>query len=79
MLDDAAIQRIKDSSHLELSVSHGRGRNNAEFEETLRQRLDAIFERYVPRATEIHREAWKRRSAVHKLKDHAAYLINELL
>lgn len=43
VLDDAAIQRIKDSIHRELSVSHGRGRNNAEFEETLRQRLDAIF------------------------------------
>jgi cardiolipin synthase len=43
------------------------------------QRLDAVFDRYVPRAREIELEAWKRRSVVHKLKDHAAYLINELL
>ena len=43
VLDDDAIQRIKDSIHRELSVSHGRGRNQAEFEETLKHRLDAIF------------------------------------
>jgi cardiolipin synthase len=43
------------------------------------QRLDAVFERYVPRATEIDLDKWQRRSAWHKLKDHAAYLINELL
>ena len=33
----------------------------------------------VARAREIELQAWKRRSVVHKLKDHAAYLINELL
>ena len=43
------------------------------------QRLDAIFEKYVARATEIDLEAWQRRSVWHKLKDHAAYTINELL
>jgi cardiolipin synthase A/B len=43
------------------------------------QRLDAIFERYVARATQIDVEAWSRRSIWHKLKDHAAYSINELL
>jgi len=43
------------------------------------QRLDAIFERYVARATEIDLEKWHRRSLWHKLKDHAAYSINELL
>ena len=42
-------------------------------------RLDAIFERYVPRAREIRLEEWQKRSAWHKLKDHAAYSINELL
>jgi len=42
-------------------------------------RLDAIFERYVPRASEIQLEEWKRRGVWHKLKDHAAYSINELL
>jgi cardiolipin synthase A/B len=48
-------------------------------DEKTAQRLDAVFERYVPRAKEIELEAWKRRGVVHKLKDHAAYLINELL
>ncbi len=43
------------------------------------QRLDAIFERYVARATEINLERWQRRGLWHKLKDHAAYSINELL
>jgi cardiolipin synthase len=43
------------------------------------QRLDAIFERYVDRATEIDLEKWRRRSLWHKMKDHAAYSINELL
>jgi cardiolipin synthase len=41
--------------------------------------LDAIFEKYVARATEIELETWNRRGAWHKLKDHAAYTINELL
>lgn len=43
LIDDAAIQRIKDAIHRELSVVHARGRNQAEFDETLRSRLDAIF------------------------------------
>jgi cardiolipin synthase A/B len=43
------------------------------------KRLDAIFEKYVPRASEIKLEEWSRRSVWHKLKDHAAYSINELL
>jgi hypothetical protein len=33
----------------------------------------------VARATEIDLAVWQRRSAWHKLKDHAAYAINELL
>ena len=48
-------------------------------DEKTAQRLDAIFERYVPRATEI---SWRSGTGVaswHKLKDHAAYSINELL
>jgi cardiolipin synthase len=48
-------------------------------DQKIAQRLDAVFERYAARATEINLEAWKRRSAWHKLKDHTAYLINELL
>jgi cardiolipin synthase len=43
------------------------------------QRLDAIFEKYVPRASEIDLAEWTRRGLWHKLKDHAAYSINELL
>ena len=43
------------------------------------QRLDAIFERYVARAAEIDLEKWNRRGLWHKLKDQAAYSINELL
>jgi cardiolipin synthase len=42
-------------------------------------KLDKIFERYVKRAEEIDLEKWARRSVWHKLKDHAAYSINELL
>jgi cardiolipin synthase A/B len=42
-------------------------------------KLDAIFERYVPRATEIDVEKWSRRSLWHKAQDYAAYSINELL
>lgn len=45
----------------------------------LTARLDAVFERYVPRAQEIQLDAWKRRGWWHKLKDNAFYLLNELL
>lgn len=43
VLDNGAIQRIKDAICLEIVVSHPRARDRAEFERTLRQRLDAIF------------------------------------
>ena len=43
VLDDAAIQRIKDAIYREITVSHGRGHSREEFGEMLRQRLDAIF------------------------------------
>jgi cardiolipin synthase A/B len=45
----------------------------------LTQRLDGIFEKYVPRAQEVELERWQKRGAGHKLKDNAFYLINELL
>lgn len=45
VLDDGAIQRIKDAIHREITVSHSRGHFREEFEEMLRQRLDAIFPR----------------------------------
>ena len=45
----------------------------------LTQRLDRIFEKYVPRAQEVELERWQKRGAGHKLKDNAFYLLNELL
>jgi cardiolipin synthase len=45
----------------------------------LTERLDGIFERYVARAHEIELERWRKRGLGHKLKDNAAYLVNELL
>lgn len=45
----------------------------------LAERLDGIFERYVKRAEEIQLDRWQRRGAWHKLKDHAFYLLNEVL
>ena len=43
------------------------------------KRLDAIFEKYVPRCQEIELEAWRKRGAWHKVKDNAFYLLNEVL
>ena len=43
------------------------------------EKLDAIFEKYVKRAEEIDVEKWVRRGFFHKVKDYAAYSINELL
>ena len=43
------------------------------------QRLDAVFEKYVQRASEIELEAWRKRGLWHKLKDNVFYLFNELL
>lgn len=48
-------------------------------DEKTAKKLDAIFVKYLPRAKEIDLEEWNRRSVWHKLKDHAAYTINELL
>ena len=48
-------------------------------DEALAVRLDAIFERYVQRAHEVDLERWMRRGWWHRLKDHAFYLLNELL
>lgn len=45
VLDDEAVQRIKDAIHREITVSHSRGHFREEFEDVLRQRLDAIFPR----------------------------------
>jgi cardiolipin synthase len=48
-------------------------------DQTLATRLDAVFERYVQRSQEIELQRWKRRGPWHRLKDHAFYLLNELL
>jgi cardiolipin synthase len=48
-------------------------------DEALARRLDAIFERYVPRATEIQLEQWRKRALTHKLTDNFFYMLNELL
>ena len=45
----------------------------------LARRLDAIFEKYVARATEIRLEHWRKRALSHKLTDHFFYTLNELL
>jgi cardiolipin synthase A/B len=45
----------------------------------LAQKLDAIFEKYVRRAEEVHLERWRQRRLWHKLRDNTVYLINELL
>ncbi|HEY0825334.1 MAG TPA: phospholipase D-like domain-containing protein [Ramlibacter sp.] len=43
------------------------------------EKLDAIFERYVRRAVEIDLEKWRKRGMIHKIKDNAAYLLNDVL
>ena len=43
------------------------------------QRLDAVFEKYLPRSKQIELEAWRHRGWGHKLKDNAFYLLNEVL
>lgn len=43
------------------------------------EKMDAIFEKYAPHCTEIELEAWARRGWWHKLKDHAFYMLNEIL
>ena len=51
ILDDAAVQRIKDAIRVELNLSHRKGHYREEFDTTLRQRLDAIF----PHCHDAHR------------------------
>lgn len=43
VLHDDAIERIKEAIYRELTATSPRGYNRAEFEKTLRQRLDSIF------------------------------------
>jgi cardiolipin synthase A/B len=48
-------------------------------DEALARKLDAIFDKYVVRATEIDLERWRKRALSHKLTDHFFYTLNELL
>ena len=43
------------------------------------ERLDRVFEHYLPRCQELKLEAWRTRGAWHKLQDNAYYLMNEVL
>ena len=43
------------------------------------RRMDAIFEKYVRRATEIELERWEKRGLWLRTKEHALYTLNELL
>jgi cardiolipin synthase len=43
------------------------------------QRLDAIFEKYMPDCREIKLEEWRKRGLGHKLVDNMFYMINEVL
>lgn len=43
IIDGAAIQRIKDAIHMEISVTRSRMSGHDSFDDTLRTRLDAIF------------------------------------
>ncbi|HYE38935.1 MAG TPA: phospholipase D-like domain-containing protein [Ramlibacter sp.] len=45
----------------------------------LTAQLDGIFEKYVQRANEVTLPEWSERGWVHKLKDKAAYLLNDVL
>ena len=45
----------------------------------LAAKFDAIFEKYVQRETEVKLDAWEKRGWMHKVKDNAAYLLNDLL
>ena len=47
--------------------------------EDLAGQLDGVFEKYASRAKEIKLDEWKRRSPLRKIREHAYYLINELL
>jgi cardiolipin synthase len=48
-------------------------------DEGVAARFERIFERYVQRAQEIRLDQWRRRGMLHKLKDNAAYLLNDVL
>ena len=42
-------------------------------------RLDGIFEKYLPQCQEIKLDAWRKRGVVHRAIDNMYYLINEIL
>jgi cardiolipin synthase len=42
-------------------------------------KFDAIFEKHVKRANEVDLQRWRKRGLLHKLHDHAAFLLNDVL
>lgn len=49
------------------------------FDPAITRRLDDIFGKYAARASELSLHDWNRRGMLHKISDHACYLINEVL
>ena len=60
VLNDDAIERIKDAIYRDITVSRPRSSSSGEFERTLRQRLNAIFP---------HAESTEQRTPVGTLKE----------
>jgi cardiolipin synthase len=49
------------------------------YDETIARELEEIFEADLAHAKEVHLEPWKRRPALHKLRDFCSFLVNEQL
>jgi cardiolipin synthase len=47
------------------------------YNESIAEQLEAIFEKDLAHAKEVHFEAWKNRPALHKLRDFAMFVFNE--
>ncbi|HET7433245.1 MAG TPA: phospholipase D-like domain-containing protein [Thermoanaerobaculia bacterium] len=47
------------------------------YDEKVASELEAIFEKDLEHATEVHLEKWKKRPALHKMKDFLLFLFNE--
>ena len=49
------------------------------YDETVAEELEAIFEKDMAYATKVELEPWKKRPALHKLRDFASFVFNEQL
>lgn len=54
VLDEPAVQRIKEAICAEITVSQSRISNRTQFDETLRRRLDAVFPQCRDRSEKLH-------------------------